>query len=119
MADARSLTYEEMLSELQALLAEFVAVWFTVMVAGEQHPVGMIQGTLRRAADADLSRLPDGTPTPFPAGELMLFSVGEPPAGGIFIVSRERYRLGRKDNSGDLSFMTGRVRIGIIRPDDS
>lgn len=114
-ADARTLTYEDMLGELQALLGRFVAVWLTVTIAGEEHPVGMLQGTLRRAVDTDFSKLPDGTATPFPAGELMLFSVGDPPpVGGIFFVTRDRFRLGRKATNGDLSFMTGHLRTGII-----
>ncbi len=119
---AGPLSYDEMLSELQALAGRRVFVAVRIEVDGEEQPLAMLCGVLSYGPMADLSVIPEEPPveTPFPAGESVLLSVsgdGSLPLASFFI-TRSTYHLGEKrEHDGALTFSAGSA-VTTVAPTD-
>jgi hypothetical protein len=113
-----ALSYEDFLAEIQALLGEQVSVVFVLELAGHQRPVGMFSGELRLGQEVDLRQLfaqwRGGVD--FPSGEAILFFVGDE-MNSCFVVRRDDFKHGSRDDNGLLAYRTGKLSIGITRAD--
>jgi hypothetical protein len=117
---ATSLSYEEMLSQLQGLLGSDVGVVMVLTLAGKQRPVGLLSGELRFGQPVDLQSIFSevADPDDFPEGEAVIFFVGDG-ARSCFVVRRDDFKRGTLDDEGALNYETGKLRIGIIPGPDT
>jgi hypothetical protein len=104
-----ALEYEGMLSALQGLLGQKVAVIVEVRYAGRLRPLVALKGVLRSGLTDELSEL-GGPQLNYPGGEAILFSVGS--EHSWFVVRRDDFKHGRREGKA-LLFETGRSQTYI------
>jgi hypothetical protein len=102
-----TLTYEEMLAELLGLIGQEVVVVIDMRFDRQRRPLASFHGVLK---GGELSGLTfGGTPIGYPPGEAILLRVGQ----GFFVMRKDDFKHGRREEEDVLGFEVGRARIVI------
>lgn len=114
MRDEVSVTYEQMLSELQALLGTRVAVLLVLnLPVLRERPVVFMTGVLRYG-DTDVFR---ELPSTFTEGEWIQFALGDKPSQsadlGSFFMHPDDFESGVKYDDGTLGFRVGNAVVSV------
>jgi hypothetical protein len=104
------LDYEAMLSELLGLIGQEVVVVIDMRFDRQRRPLASLYGELKRGKPDDL--MFEGAPIPgYPRGEAILFYVGD----AYFIIRKDDFKRGRREEDAALVFEAGRARIMLFR----
>ena len=104
-----TLTYEEMLTELLGLIGQKVVVLIDMRFDRQRRPLASFHGVLKRGQLSDLTV--EGRPIGYPLGEAILFHVGH----AYFIMRKDDFKHGRREDDDVLVFEVGRAQIVIGR----